>query len=102
MVDGGAFGDDDNFYKNDNATEIRAARLGIEGNFLQGWKYKFETDSANSTVSVKDAYIDYSGESVKPAYVRVGQYKTQIDDRAAQQLRRPISRSRHHVAEAAN
>jgi Phosphate-selective porin O and P len=64
------------FYKNDNATELRAARLGIEGNFLQGWKYKFETDFANSEVDVKDAYIEYSGEFVEPAYVRVGQYKT--------------------------
>jgi phosphate-selective porin OprO/OprP len=76
MVDGGALGDDDDFYKNDNAVELRAARLGIEGNFLQGWKYKFETDFANSEVDVKDAYIEYSGEYVEPAYVRVGQYKT--------------------------
>jgi hypothetical protein len=27
MVDGGALGDDDDFYRNDNATELRAARL---------------------------------------------------------------------------
>jgi phosphate-selective porin OprO/OprP len=76
MVDGGALGDDDDFYKDDNATEVRAARLGIEGNFLQGFKYKLETDFADSTVDLKDAYIEYSGEFVDPAYVRVGQYKT--------------------------
>jgi phosphate-selective porin OprO/OprP len=76
MVDGGALGDDDDFYKNDNAAEVRAARLGVEGNFLQGWKYKFETDFADSTVDIKDAYLEYSGEFVEPAYVRVGQYKT--------------------------
>jgi phosphate-selective porin OprO/OprP len=76
MVDGGALGDEDDFYKNDNAAELRAARLGIEGNFYQGWKYKFETDFADNTVDVKDAYLEYSGEFVEPAYVRVGQYKT--------------------------
>ena len=76
LVDGGALGDDDDFYKDDNATELRSARLGIEGNFYKGWKYKFETDFANNEVDVKDAYIEYSGEFVEPAYVRVGQYKT--------------------------
>jgi hypothetical protein len=39
MVDGGALGDVDDLYKNDNGVELRAARLGIEGNFLQGWSY---------------------------------------------------------------
>ena len=48
LVDGGALGDDDDFYKNDNATELRSARLGLEGNFLQGWKFKFETDFGNN------------------------------------------------------
>jgi phosphate-selective porin OprO/OprP len=76
QVDGGALGDDDDFYRNDNATEVRSARLGIEGNFLQDWTYKFETDFADSTVDVKDAYLEYGGEFVEPAYVRVGQYKT--------------------------
>jgi phosphate-selective porin len=76
MVDGGALGDDDDFYKNDNATEFRNARLGLEGNFYQGWKYRFETDFPNNTLDLKDAYLEYSGEYVEPAYVRVGQYKT--------------------------
>ena len=76
QVDGGALGDEDDFYKNDNATELRRARLGAEGNFYQGWKYKLEADFANSSLDVKDAYIEYSGEFVEPAYVRVGQYKT--------------------------
>jgi phosphate-selective porin OprO and OprP len=76
MIDGGALGDDDDFYENDNGTEVRAARLGVEGNFLEGWKYKLEADFADSTVDLKDAYVEYSGEFVEPAYVRVGQYKT--------------------------
>jgi phosphate-selective porin OprO and OprP len=76
QVDGGALGDDDDFYKNDNAVELRAARLGIEGSFFQGWKYKFETDFGLGDVDVKDAYIQYDGEYVDPAYIRAGQYKT--------------------------
>src|SRR5262249_51134472 len=76
LVDGGALGDDDDFYKNDNATELRSARLGLEANFYKGWKFKFETDFANDAVDIKDAYIEYSGEFIEPAYVRVGQYKT--------------------------
>jgi phosphate-selective porin OprO and OprP len=76
MVDGGALGDDDDFYKNDNAVELRAARLGIEGNFYQGWKYKFETDFGLGDVDVKDAYIEYDGAPLDPAWLRVGQYKT--------------------------
>jgi phosphate-selective porin OprO/OprP len=74
QVDGGGLGDDDDFYKNDNATELRAARLGIEGNFYD-WKYKFEPDFGLGEVDVKDAYIEYDGEFVEPAYVRISQYK---------------------------
>jgi phosphate-selective porin OprO/OprP len=74
QVDGGALGDDDDFYKNDNATELRAARLGIEGHFYD-WKYKLEPDFGLGEVDVKDAYIEYDGEYVEPAYVRIGQYK---------------------------
>jgi phosphate-selective porin OprO and OprP len=77
QVDGGALGDNDNFYKNDNATELRRARLGIEGKFYQGWAYKFEPDFANDSVDFKDAYIQYNGHPVEPFYIRVGQYKTQ-------------------------
>jgi phosphate-selective porin OprO/OprP len=76
LVDGGALGDDDDFYKNDNAVELRSARLGLEANFYKGWKFKFETDFADDEVDIKDAYIEYSGEFIEPAYVRVGQYKT--------------------------
>src|SRR4029453_5756686 len=62
LVDGGALGDDDDFYKNDNAAELRSARLGIEANFYKGWKFKFETDFADDEVDIKDAYLEYSGE----------------------------------------
>jgi phosphate-selective porin OprO and OprP len=76
FVDGGALGDDDDLYKNDNAAELRAARLGIEGGFLQGWRYRLEADFADSDVDVKDAYIQYGGEVIDPAWIRAGQFKT--------------------------
>jgi phosphate-selective porin OprO/OprP len=75
FVDGGALGDDDDLYKDDNGVELRATRLGIEGNFYEGWYYRFETDFGLGDVDVKDAYIEYDGELVDPAFVRVGQYK---------------------------
>jgi phosphate-selective porin OprO and OprP len=76
FVDGGALGDEDDLYKDDNGVELRAARLGIEGTFYDGWNYIFETDFGLGDVEVKDAYIEYDGDLVDPAYVRVGQYKT--------------------------
>jgi phosphate-selective porin OprO and OprP len=74
QVDGGGLGDDDDFYKNDNAAELRAARLGIEGHFYD-WNYKLEPDFGLGDVDVKDAYIEYDGELIDPAYARIGQYK---------------------------
>jgi phosphate-selective porin OprO and OprP len=76
FVDGGALGDEDDLYKDDNGVELRSARFGIEGHFYDGWYYRFETDFGLGDVDVKDAYIEYDGELVDPAYVRVGQYKT--------------------------
>jgi phosphate-selective porin OprO and OprP len=75
FVDGGALGDEDDLYKDDNAVELRAARLGVEGTVYKDWKYTFETDFGLGDVDVKDAYIEYDGELIDPAYVRVGQYK---------------------------
>ena len=76
LVDGGGLGDEDGFYDKSNAIEVRSARIGVEGHFYEGWRYKLEADFANSDIDLKDAYIEYSGELVKPAYVRIGQFKT--------------------------
>ena len=66
MVDGGELGDDDDFYKNDNATELRAARLGIEGNFLQDWKYKLETDFADNRSTSRTPTSSTAASSSSP------------------------------------
>jgi phosphate-selective porin OprO/OprP len=77
FVDGGYLDDEDGFYRNDNATEARAARLGIEGTVWKDFGYRFEVDFADDGVEIKDAYIQYDGGVIEPArYIRVGQYKT--------------------------
>jgi phosphate-selective porin OprO/OprP len=76
FADGGVIDDDDDFYDGDNATELRAARLGIEGKFLQGFQYKFETDFADNDVDIKDAFLEYGGAILDPVHLRVGQFKT--------------------------
>jgi phosphate-selective porin OprO and OprP len=76
FVDGGYLDDDDGFYDDDNATEARAARLGIEGTAWRDFGYRLEVDFADNEVDITDAFIEYDGEFIDPAYVRVGQYKT--------------------------
>ena len=44
-----------------NAWEARRARLNVSGHVWYDWDYKFEVDFAGSDVSVKDAYMAYSG-----------------------------------------
>jgi len=56
-----------------SATEVRAARLGIEGVIEHDFKYKFEADLAGNEVELTDAYISFGG---LPVDVQVGQFKT--------------------------
>jgi phosphate-selective porin OprO/OprP len=46
---------------NITGTEIRRARMGIEGNLHGEFKYKFELDFAGGKVKYKDAYLAYTG-----------------------------------------
>ena len=61
-----------------SATELRRARLGVEGILWYDWKYVFEVDFANDVVRVKDAYLQYQGFKVadNPLLFRVGNFKT--------------------------
>jgi phosphate-selective porin OprO and OprP len=62
------------------ATELRRARLGVEGVMWYDWKYLFEVDFAagNQLVVVKDAYVQYQGWKIwdTPLIFRVGNFKT--------------------------
>ena len=75
FVDGGYLDDRDGFYRNDNATELRAARLGIEGK-ADNFDYLLEVDFADGEADLEDAFIEYDGAFTDPAYVRAGQFKT--------------------------
>ena len=44
-----------------SATELRRARLGVEGNIWYDVKYILEVDFANDVVVTKDAYLQYQG-----------------------------------------
>jgi len=63
---------DKNDNENTSATEFRTARLGVEGKAWKDVKYKFEADFAGNEVTVKDAYLQWSG----PSQITVGQFKT--------------------------
>lgn len=63
----------DNSGKVLDATEFRAARLGIEGVVMKDVKYKFELDFAGNETNITDATIEWA---LKPVSVVVGQFKT--------------------------
>lgn len=52
-------------------TNVRRARLGIQGTMPGGFGYKAEVDFANSEVAVTDAYISYEAGDLE---VSVGQF----------------------------
>ena len=61
-----------------SATELRRARLGVEGILFYDWKYIVEVDFANDAVVMKDAYLQYQGFKVydEPLLLRIGNFKT--------------------------
>lgn len=61
-----------------SATEIRRARLGMEGVVFYDVKYIVEVDFANDETRVRDAYLQYQGVKIAdtPLYFRVGNFKT--------------------------
>ncbi len=63
----------DNGGKAVDATEFRAARLGVEGVVMKDVKYKLELDFAGNEVNITDATMELA---LKPVSVVVGQFKT--------------------------
>ncbi|HEY4546797.1 MAG TPA: porin [Pedomonas sp.] len=65
-----------------NGTEIRRARLGVDGKMFTDWAYRLEADvaagsrddSSGSELDVKDAYIQYNG--FENLSITAGQHKT--------------------------
>ena len=65
-------------YPDVSATELRRARLGVEGVVYYDVKYILEVDFANDGVAVKDAYLQYQGVKIgdTPLYFRAGNFRT--------------------------
>ena len=61
-----------------SGTELRRARLGVEGVIWYDWKYIVEVDFANDSVRMKDAYLQYQGFKIAdaPLKLRIGNFKT--------------------------
>lgn len=56
-----------------HASEMRAARLGLEGKAWKNVKYIIEVDFADNDADVKDAYLRYEGKAFD---FTMGQFKT--------------------------
>jgi phosphate-selective porin OprO and OprP len=63
----------DNGGKAVDATEFRAARMGIEGAVMKDIKYKLELDFSGNETNITDASIEWA---LKPVSIIVGQFKT--------------------------
>lgn len=55
-----------------HASEMRAARIGVEGKAWGNVKYIIEADFADNDLDVKDAYLQWQG----PVNITMGQFKT--------------------------
>ena len=55
-----------------SAVELRRARLGVEGVVFYDWKYRFEVDFTGDDVTIKDAFVEYTG---LPVDIRLGNFK---------------------------
>lgn len=56
-----------------NGTEIRSARIEMEGTLYSDWDYEFSVDFAQAEVEVKDAFLSYKG--LRSLEFQVGQFK---------------------------
>ncbi len=52
---------DDNFFASRTESEVRRARLGVEGVFQSDWEYELELDFAENAVDLKKAQLAYVG-----------------------------------------
>lgn len=75
MFDAGFISDDDDTMDIE-ATEVRRARLGIEGKAWKDIKYKFEIDFADNEVDAKDAYLQWKPGWGGGTKLTFGQFKT--------------------------
>ncbi|MDM8545572.1 porin [Candidatus Venteria ishoeyi] len=75
---GGRLMVDSAFYQQDkadlgNGTELRRARIELEGTMFTDWAYELGVDFSDGNADVKDAYMAYNG--FWPVQLKVGQFK---------------------------
>jgi len=71
MIDAAFYHEDKNTLG--DGTEIRRARIDLEGRLFADWDYEFGIDFADGDADIKDAYISYNG--FWPIRLTVGQFK---------------------------
>ena len=71
MIDAGSYDKDKN--ELGNGTELRRARLDLDGTIFADWGYAFGVDFAGGDADVKNAYVSYDG--FWPTQIIVGQFK---------------------------
>jgi len=71
MLDGAAYHEDGSDLG--DGTELRRARVSLEGTLAGEWGYEFAVDFADGEVDVKDAHLSY--EAFWPSKILVGQFK---------------------------
>jgi len=75
---GGVFASDLALHNEDknslgNGTEIRSARIEMEGTFFSDWDYEFSLEFADAATEIKDAFISYTG--LQSLAFHFGQFK---------------------------
>lgn len=73
FADWGTLSDNDGKFA--DRTELRQARIGVEGVMAKDIKYKFEVDFALGGIETKDAYIEWM---LDPVSVMAGQFKVPV------------------------
>ncbi len=71
MLDAAFYSDDQNLLG--SGTELRRARIEVEGVVREDWGYEFAVDFAGGEAEVKDAYIEY--RNLGRGKLLIGQYK---------------------------
>ena len=71
MVDSARYFDDEADIN--NGTELRRARMFVEGEVYNDWKFKSQVDFAGDKVTIKDAWFRYAG--LDPVDITAGNFK---------------------------
>lgn len=71
MLDGALYDEDKNSLG--DGTELRRARIDVEGILFADWGYEFGIDFAGGDADVKDAVLSY--DALWPAKIQIGQFK---------------------------